>query len=294
MGLSLVLLWNVWCSRQPTLHSRIRPYIHHRPPTSRLLQGNREQTTVTGALIHCIHWATRAMNQLGSTSDAVARRLALLHTRMSVDEFRIHQLLWALGALVSTLGMGLFLAWIRPVNVVALVVLALMSSIGAIAASDWWLSRRVRQRTAQLDHELPDVVELLALAVGAGQSPLSAIERVATIGQGAFIDDLRSVVVDTRSGTILTQAMERMASRSESAAVGRFCEAMVIALERGTPLADVLRAQAIDAREAARRELMEEGGKKEIAQMIPVVFLVLPVTVIFALFPGLMVLRIGL
>ena len=44
----------------------------------------------------------------------------------------------------------------------------------------------------------------------------------------------------------------------------------------------------------ARRELMEEGGRREIAQMIPVVFLVLPITVVFALFPGLFVLRIGL
>ena len=31
---------------------------------------------------------------------------------------------------------------------------------------------------------------------------------------------------------------------------------------------------------------MEAGGKKEIAMMVPVVFLVLPVTVLFAVFPG--------
>ena len=61
-----------------------------------------------------------------------------------------------------------------------------------------------------------------------------------------------------------------------------------------TPLADVMRAQAADAREASRRALMEEGGKREIAQMVPVVFLVLPITVVFALFPGLFVLRLGL
>ena len=36
-----------------------------------------------------------------------------------------------------------------------------------------------------------------------------------------------------------------------------------------------------------KRALMEAGGRKEIAMMIPVVFLVLPVTIVFALFPGL-------
>jgi tight adherence protein C len=59
-------------------------------------------------------------------------------------------------------------------------------------------------------------------------------------------------------------------------------------------LADVLRAQAADVREAGQRALMDTAGKKEIAMMIPVVFLVLPVTVLFAVYPGFAFLRLGL
>jgi tight adherence protein C len=66
----------------------------------------------------------------------------------------------------------------------------------------------------------------------------------------------------------------------------RFVDGMVVAIERGTPLSDVLRAQAVDAREARKRQLLEAGGRKEIAMMLPVVFLVLPTTVVFALYPG--------
>ena len=61
---------------------------------------------------------------------------------------------------------------------------------------------------------------------------------------------------------------------------------MAVAIERGTPLVDVLHAQAADVREATRRDLIEAGGRKEVAMMIPVVFLILPVTVVFAFFPG--------
>jgi tight adherence protein C len=39
---------------------------------------------------------------------------------------------------------------------------------------------------------------------------------------------------------------------------------------------------------------MESGGKKEIGMMVPVVFLVLPVTVLFAIYPGLAVLDLDL
>ncbi len=56
----------------------------------------------------------------------------------------------------------------------------------------------------------------------------------------------------------------------------------------------MLRAQARDVREAGRRALLEAGGRKEILMMVPVVFLVLPVTVVFAVFPSLATLRIGL
>ena len=60
----------------------------------------------------------------------------------------------------------------------------------------------------------------------------------------------------------------------------------------GISLGDVLRAQAQDVRETGRRTIMEEGGKKEIAMMVPVVFFVLPVTILFALYPGLAFLRV--
>ncbi|MDQ1581930.1 MAG: tight adherence protein, partial [Microbacteriaceae bacterium] len=65
------------------------------------------------------------------------------------------------------------------------------------------------------------------------------------------------------------------------------------ALERGTPLAEVLRAQAQDARDETKRALIELAGKKEVAMLVPLVFLILPVTVLFAIFPGIFVLQAG-
>jgi len=74
--------------------------------------------------------------------------------------------------------------------------------------------------------------------------------------------------------------------------VRRFVDALVVALERGTPLAAVLRAQAVDAREAARNELVALAARREVLMLLPVVFVVLPVTVVFALFPGFWGLRL--
>ena len=65
------------------------------------------------------------------------------------------------------------------------------------------------------------------------------------------------------------------------------------ALERGSPLAEVLRAQAQDARDEAKRTLLEIAGKKEVAMLVPLVFLILPLSILFAIYPGVFVLQSG-
>ena len=90
----------------------------------------------------------------------------------------------------------------------------------------------------------------------------------------------------SRGGLAARRRLQLLGERTGLPSLARFVDGIVVAVERGTPLADVLRAQAEDVREVGRRALMESGGKKEIAMMIPVVFLVLPITVLFAVFPG--------
>ena len=85
--------------------------------------------------------------------------------------------------------------------------------------------------------------------------------------------------------------MGRLRTRNDSEILSRLVDAVVAALERGSPLAGVLRDQVADSRAAARTQLLAEGGRKEVWMMVPVVFLILPLTVVFALYPGLVALQ---
>ncbi len=151
---------------------------------------------------------------------------------------------------------------------------------------DRWLSREVAVREERMMAEFPTIAELLALAVAAGEGAVGALERVTRISHGELARELGRALADARAGASLVQALQGIASRTSLPPLARFVDGVAIAVERGTPLADVLRAQAVDVREAGKRALLEAGGRKEIAMMVPVVFLVLPVTVLFALFPG--------
>jgi tight adherence protein C len=48
----------------------------------------------------------------------------------------------------------------------------------------------------------------------------------------------------------------------------------------------VLQRHAAEARQIQRNHLMDKAGKAEISMMVPVVFLILPVSILFALWPS--------
>ena len=293
----LLLVASALRRRRLTLVDRLAPYVHASPTTSGLLgvrAPDADGRSVSSVLMAAVGSTGYVLERLGSSAESVRRRLARAGSALTYEELRLQQLLWAASAFAATIGAGLLISMVRHVSVPLLVLAALIALIGGAACRDWWLSREVERRRRRIEAQLPDIVELLALVVGAGQGPVAAIERVVGLGSGELVDELALTLADVRSGTVLTTALNRLEGRVASLHVTRLSEAIAVALERGTPLADVMRAQAADAREASRRALMEEGGKREIAQMVPVVFLVLPITVVFALFPGLFVLRLGL
>lgn len=172
----------------------------------------------------------------------------------------------------------------RPVERVMLTLLA--ATAGAFVP-DWRTRKASAARQQRLLAELPTIAELLALAVAAGDGAAAALDRVTRVSHGELAGELRGVLAAAQAGEPLTVALDRVALRTPVAALARFVDGLVVALERGTPLADLLHAQAADAREASRRALLEAGARKELAMLFPVVFLVLPISVIFALFPAL-------
>ncbi|MBO3724864.1 type II secretion system F family protein [Actinomyces bowdenii] len=291
----LLLVLSALRRRRPTLMARLAPYVHQRPAGSGLLAAaDAEGRSIADLLLAAVTALGGVLDSLGSSASSVRARLARSGSSLTLEQFRLQQLEWAAAGFLIAVGLGALAALTGSTRVPAFLLLALLACVCGAAMRDWRLSQAVRARRDRIEAQLPDVVELLALAVGAGQGPVAAMERVVALGRGDLVAELAATLTDIRSGTVLTTALDHLEARAGSLHVTRLCEAISVALERGTPLAEVLRSQAADVREAARRDLMEEGGRREIAQMVPVVFLVLPITVAFALFPGLFVLRLGL
>jgi len=276
--------------RRPRLHERLAPYLDDAPRPSRLLQapkGRLPYVTVDkvfGSIVRDLaRWCDRV---LGGTS-SVRRRLEQAGATTTVEQFRVEQVIWgAAGLLIGLAVTALAAARGSAARPAVFLVLALVLAGLGVLARDRMLTVAVSRRERRMLAEFPTIAELLALAVGAGEGAVGALDRVTTLAGGELANELGRALADARSGASLVVALERMASRTSLPALARFVDGVAVAVERGTPLADVLRAQAVDVREEGRRRLLETAGRKEIAMLLPVVFFVLPVTVVFALFPG--------
>ena len=281
--------------RRPRLDDRLAPYLRDAPRPSRLLAAPTTATpfpTLERLVEPWLADATAFLDRWLGGRASLARRLAQAGGRRSVEDFRAEQV--ACGALGLLAGLGLAGAATVTGNAAPapLLVVTLGLALLGVLARDRLLTAQVARREERLLAELPTVAELLALAVTAGEGPVGALERVCRISRGELAAELRLALGDAKAGAGLVAALDGIAARTSLPDVARFVDGIAIAVERGTPLAGVLRAQAADVREAGRRRLLEEAGRREIAMLVPVVFLILPVTVVFALFPGFYGLRL--
>lgn len=289
-GLLLVVA-RVIAIRRPQLALRVLPYLHDLPTFERPARVAASTYSPLPAAIGIFGPPLRAMARIvervlgGATS--VRQRLERAGLPLTVADFRVQQVVWGLAGFGLTAGYALLDALAGgSAGPFASTVLCLVGFALGVIWRDYHLTSQAKERERRVVREFPTVAELLALAVAAGEGPVAALDRVVRRSGGELSRDLAVVLADIRTGLPVGEAFDRWAATTTQPIVARFAQGIAVAVERGTPLSDVLHAQAADVREAGRRELIEVAARKEVLMLVPVVFLVLPITVFFAFWPG--------
>ncbi|MDJ1113541.1 type II secretion system F family protein [Microbacterium dauci] len=268
----------------PSLSRRIAPYVRDIADPRGLTPLDRATGSLRGRLDGLVA-------ALGGAA-GVERRLRQAGIGQDAAWFRARQLGWLLagaalgGVVVVVLALtGRFTAPVALLPIVG-------GAIGA-ALSDLRLTVMAKRRRARVEEELPTLLEFVALCLAAGEGLRDALRRVGDIGSGELTSEIRRAVLDSGTGASLSDALTDLGQRLDTPSLSRSVDHLVAAIDRGAPLAAVLQAQAVDAREDAKRSLIEQAGRKEIAMLFPIVFLLLPMSVLFAVFPGIVMLRLG-
>jgi tight adherence protein C len=221
---------------------------------------------------------------LGNRS-SIEAKLAQLGRTSSEDfeNFRISQLTYiSIGFALSTI---IFLSgqthWFAYAFSLALI------SLGVFSFTERNLNQRCLRRLREIESEFPAVIEMLTLAVGAGESPASALKRISERAQGHIANEFKRLIVEVEGGRSLISALDDLSKRLASDSIRRFVDSLAISIARGSSLVETLSHSANESRNQERVRLLTAAGKSEISMMIPVVFLILPVSILFALYPSL-------
>ncbi len=145
-------------------------------------------------------------------------------------------------------------------------------------------ARAEKRRLAALAADLPDVVDLLVLAVGAGLTVHLAVAAVAKRGSGPLAAELQRVTADVALGRRLADALDDVPGRAGEA-IRPLCSSLASAERYGAPLVSSLERLATEVRRDRRRRAEESARKLPIKLLFPLVACTLPAFALLTVAP---------
>lgn len=178
-----------------------------------------------------------------------------------------------------------FLIFINPKMTASIIAMA--ASVSALLIHAQGKPKRDRAREiAEFEGELPTYMQLMTVLISSGISPARAMDLLSRRSVSISGERLQEVVSEIHNGSSVTQALDNLSRKYDSLILRRFVTGIILAVERGSTLTPILIAQVKDARVARKNQILQRAGRAEIALMIPVVFLILPISILFALWPS--------
>jgi Flp pilus assembly protein TadB len=173
-----------------------------------------------------------------------------------------------------------------------LIEIANLLSVSNYAKQLNWLKQLIRKLTgsevkeSEINEELVNILQMLSIMISAGESPMMALRYISQRSVGYIPKLIAQSFSKYESGRNLAQTLEQIAIATGSSQVRRLTNAIQIAIQRGTPILDVLNNQVQSLNKQINLALLKKSGKSEITLLIPVVFLILPVSISFAIWPS--------
>jgi tight adherence protein C len=155
------------------------------------------------------------------------------------------------------------------------------------------LSLANKTRLGRALFELPEILDLLVVHLRAGDGIYRSFSSVVPRCEGELAKELTRVLRAVEFGAAFGAEIRTAAISIPQPQIIEFTNKVALALERGSPLAQMLSELGASTRAEIRNRLLRQAGKNETRMLIPLVFLILPITVLFAIYPSLELLNFG-
>lgn len=160
---------------------------------------------------------------------------------------------------------------------------------GLAAPQAWLLARRAEWRD-ELDRQLPDALDLMAICISAGSSFEGALAAVGTRMDGAIAAAFARVAKEAAYSS-RSEALLGLAERAQVNSITFFAASLVQAERAGSSLVDIIRMQAQSVRTERRLKVDDITNKLSTKMLFPMLLLMLPSIIMLMLAP--MILQLG-
>jgi tight adherence protein C len=144
----------------------------------------------------------------------------------------------------------------------------------------------MQKRQQDVLRALPTALDLVTVCMEAGLSFDSGLAKVVEKTRGTLSDEFGRVLTEMQMGKARREALRDMAKRLSTRDVSSFVAAIVQADQMGMSLGPVMRAQSDDVRLRRRQRAEEQAMKASVKMLFPLMFCILPSTMLVVLGPG--------
>lgn len=144
--------------------------------------------------------------------------------------------------------------------------------------------REERRRLARLQAGLPEVVDLLALAVGAGANVSHAVAAAGRRGVGPLAGELARITGEVGRGRRVADALDELPERAGEA-IRPLTAALGTCDRYGAPLGPALERLADEVRRQRQRQAEEAARKVPVVLLFPLVLCILPAFALLTVAP---------
>jgi tight adherence protein C len=210
-----------------------------------------------------------------SASDKLLRKLSLIGKPMNVSQFMALKFMLVVAV---AFGIYTFMGGIKPMYLPFVL-------IGFILP-DMWLNGQIKKRKNQILKDLPYIIDLLNICVGAGLDFMVAVNHVIhEFRSCAMVDELKTMVKEMQMGVSRRDSLKNLSARVECPEMNSFVRTLLQADRMGTPMTNALKMHAEELRAMRFQRGEEMALKAPIKLLFPLMAFILPVVLIIVAGP---------
>jgi tight adherence protein C len=268
---SIGLTWFVISGRRAGLSPR--QLLFDSPSTSvreLTLDRNAFERLATGFLDRIRRVGTR-LTPVSVAKDTVGRiAQAGLSERWTADRFIAMKALFAL-----TVFLALFLIALGN-GAASLLLVAIGAAVVAFFVPDLILVRKGEARGQVMRDQLADIADQILIAVEAGASLDTAIDRVTRTSDGPLQSEFRRTLQDISFGLSRKEALTAMVARTSVSELRELLLAIAQSEEHGLSIGRILRVQTAEIRDKRKSRAEEAAMKVPVKIVFPLILCILP------------------